>query len=169
MIKSEQINELASALCKAQSEIDVVLKDGKGYGYSYAKLEDVIAVVKPALNKHGISFVQLIEDSENEKLAKVTTLLLHASGQFLGSSGSIEIPEMKGCNTAQRNGAAQSYLKRYQLQALTGLPTEDNDASSEGFKKESNDRKEVSSEKKEDKKEEPNKTTSFKRPTTGGI
>ena len=42
---------------------------------------------------------------------------------------------MKGCNPAQRAGAAQSYLKRYQLQALTGLPTEDNDASSEGFSK----------------------------------
>ena len=42
---------------------------------------------------------------------------------------------MRGCNEAQRAGAAQSYLKRYQLQALTGLPTEDNDASSEGFSK----------------------------------
>lgn len=136
MLKSEQINELASALVKAQTEITSAIKDTEGYGYSYAKLENVIEAVKPALNKNGISFVQLVEESEGNNV-KVSTLLLHSSGQFLGSTGSTEIPEMKGCNLAQRAGAAQSYLKRYQLQALTGLPTEDNDASSEGFKKQS--------------------------------
>ena len=76
----------------------------------------------------------MIEESDKDSV-KVTTLLLHSSGQFLGSTGSTGIPEMRGCNEAQRAGAAQSYLKRYQLQALTGLPTEDNDASSEGFSK----------------------------------
>lgn len=134
MIKSEQINELASALAKAQSEITSANKDNSAYGYKYADLATVIDAVKPALNKHGLSFVQLIEESDTATV-RVTTMLLHSSGQFLGSTGSTEIPEMKGCNLAQRAGAAQSYLKRYQLQALTGLPTEDNDASSEGFKK----------------------------------
>ena len=134
MIKSEQINELAAALAKAQSKITSAIKDTEGYGYSYAKLENVIEAVKPALNENGLSFTQLIEESDPTSV-KVTTLLLHSSGQYIGSTGSTEIPEMKGCNLAQRAGAAQSYLKRYQLQALTGLPTEDNDASSEGFKK----------------------------------
>ena len=134
MIKSDQINELAAALTKAQSEIETAKKDSKAYSYSYSDLSTVIAAVKPALNKHGISFLQLIEDGDTNTV-KVTTLLLHSSGQFIGSTGSTEIPEMKGCNLAQRSGAAQSYLKRYQLQALTGLPTEDNDASSEGFSK----------------------------------
>lgn len=141
MIKSEQINELATALALAQAEIETAKKDSKAFGYSYSDLGTVIAAVKPALNKHGISFTQLIEESE-PNIVKVTTLLLHKSGQFLGSTGSTEIPEMKGCNTAQKNGAAQSYLKRYQLQALTGLPTEDNDASSEGF---TNSKKEITS------------------------
>lgn len=134
MIKSEQINELAAALVKAQGEITSANKDNSAYGYKYADLATVIEAVKPALNKNGISFTQLIEESD-EKSVKVTTLLIHTSGQFIGSTGSTEIPEMKSCNLAQRSGAAQSYLKRYQLQALTGLPTEDNDASSEGFKK----------------------------------
>jgi hypothetical protein len=134
MIKSDQINELATAMAKAQSEIESAKKDSKAYGYSYSDLSTVIAAIKPALNKHGISFTQLIEDGDANSV-KVTTLLLHSSGQYIGSTGSTEIPEMKGCNLAQRSGAAQSYLKRYQLQALTGLPTEDNDASSEGFSK----------------------------------
>jgi hypothetical protein len=153
MIKSEQLNELASALVKAQSEIEGAKRDSKAHGYSYSDLATVIAAVKPALNKHGLSFTQLIEESESNSV-KVTTLLLHSSGQYLGSTGSTEIPEMKGCNLAQRAGAAQSYLKRYQLQALTGLPTEDNDASSEGF----------SSKKESDSKPAAKQTVGFKAP-----
>jgi|GEM_PF-5880783 hypothetical protein len=133
MIKSENINELATALVKAQTEMTSAIKDSKAHAYKYADLGAVIEAVKPALNKHGISFTQLIEDSDANTV-KVTTLLIHSSGQYIGSTGSTGIPEMRGCNEAQRAGAAQSYLKRYQLQALTGLPTEDNDASSDGFK-----------------------------------
>jgi len=133
MIKSENINELATALVKAQNEMTSAAKDSKAHAYKYADLGAVIDAVKPALNKHGISFTQLIEESDANTV-KVTTLLVHSSGQYIGSTGSTGIPEMRGCNEAQRAGAAQSYLKRYQLQALTGLPTEDNDASSEGFK-----------------------------------
>lgn len=133
MIRSENINDLAAALVLAQAEMTSASKDNKAHAYKYADLGTVIDAVKPALNKHGISFTQLIEESDANTV-KVTTLLLHSSGQYIGSTGSTGIPEMRGCNEAQRAGAAQSYLKRYQLQALTGLPTEDNDASSEGFK-----------------------------------
>lgn len=134
MIKSDQINELATALAKAQAEITFASKDSKAHAYKYADLATVIDAVKPSLNKHGLSFTQLIEESDANTV-KVTTLLIHSSGQFIGSTGSLGIPEMRGCNLAQASGAAQSYAKRYQLQALTGLPTEDNDISSEGFKK----------------------------------
>lgn len=134
MIKSENINELATALAKAQAEITFASKDSKAHAYKYADLSAVIEAVKPALNKNGLSFTQLIEESDANTV-KVTTLLLHTSGQFLGSTGSCAIPEMRGCNLAQSAGAAQSYIKRYQLQALTGLPTEDNDLSNEGFVK----------------------------------
>ena len=132
MIKSEALNELATALAKAQAEMTFASKDNKAHAYKYADLGTVIDAVKPALNKNGLSFTQLIEESDPGTV-KVTTLILHVSGQYLGSTGTTGIPEMKGCNEAQRAGAAQSYLKRYQLQALTGLPTEDNDASSNGF------------------------------------
>ena len=38
MIKSEQIYELATALAKAQSQIESAKKDSKAYGYSYSDL-----------------------------------------------------------------------------------------------------------------------------------
>jgi hypothetical protein len=141
MIKSEQINDLAAALAKAQSEITSASKDSKAHAYKYADLAAVIEAVKPSLNKHGLSFTQLIEESDATTV-KVTTMLLHSSGQYIGSTGSLGIPEMRGCNLAQSAGASQSYLKRYQLQALTGLPTEDNDVSSEGFSKKAEAKKE---------------------------
>lgn len=130
MIKSDQINELSAALAKAQAQMESAKKDTKAYSYNYSDLASVIAAAKPSLNENGLSFSQLIEESEAGTV-KVTTLLLHSSGQFLGSTGSLEIPEMKSVNRAQAAGAAQSYLKRYQLQALVGLPSEDNDASSD--------------------------------------
>jgi hypothetical protein len=130
MIKSENINELSAALAKAQAQMESAKKDTKAYSYNYSDLASVIAAAKPSLNENGLSFSQLIEESE-AGLVKVTTLLLHSSGQFLGSTGTLEIPEMKSVNRAQAAGAAQSYLKRYQLQALVGLPSEDNDASSD--------------------------------------
>lgn len=131
MIKSENIDQLALALLSAQKEIKAAKKDNQAYGYSYSDLGTVMEAVKEPLNKNGISFVQLIEESDKDNV-KVTTLLIHSSGQYLGSTGSTGIPEMNKINLTQRAGAAQSYLKRYQLQALTGLPTEDNDANSDG-------------------------------------
>ena len=178
MIKSEQINELATALVKAQIAIGGVKKASKAFGYNYANLEAVIDAVKEPLNNNGLSFIQLIEegDAVDNNVVKVTTLLIHTSGQYIGSTGSTEIPEMKGCNLAQRAGAAQSYLKRYQLQALTGLPTEDNDASSDGFEanKSFSERKASASEESKTQTTtavvaNTNKpTSSFKRPTAKG-
>lgn len=130
MFKSDNINELAGALAKAQAKMESAKKDTKAYSYNYSDLSSVIAAAKPSLNENGLSFTQLIEESE-AGLVKVTTILLHSSGQFLGSTGSLEIPEMKSINKAQMAGAAQSYLKRYQLQALIGLPSEDTDLSTD--------------------------------------
>jgi len=130
MFKSEQINELSAALAKAQSEMESAKKDSKAHSYNYSDLASVIAAAKPSLTKNGLSFTQLIEESEKGQV-KVTTILLHSSGQFIGSTGSLDVPEMRGVNDAQRAGAAQSYLKRYQLQSLVGLPSEDNDCSSD--------------------------------------
>jgi cellobiose-specific phosphotransferase system component IIA len=130
MFKSEQINELSAALAKAQSEMESAKKDSKAHSYNYSDLASVIAAAKPSLAKNGLSFTQLIEESEKGQV-KVTTMLLHSSGQFIGSTGSLDVPEMRGVNDAQRAGAAQSYLKRYQLQSLVGLPSEDNDCSTD--------------------------------------
>jgi len=134
MIKSEQINELATALAKAQSELGSAKKDSRGHGYNYSDLSTVIDLAKSVLPKHGISYSQLVGNAP-EGYASVTTFLMHTSGQFIGSETVIKIPDMRGVNDTQKFGAALSYGRRYSLQAILGMASEDNDASSEGFTK----------------------------------
>lgn len=129
---SEQIGDLALALSKAQGEIEAVSKDEKGYGYNYASLASTIEASRQALTKNELSVVQLVLESD-EKKARVHTRVVHSSGQYIGSTSAFEIVEMNGVNSVQKFGATLSYARRYTLQAILNMASEDNDASSKGF------------------------------------
>lgn len=131
---SNNIADIAVALSKAQSELEAVGKTEQGYGYNYASLTDTIRVAKPVLSSHGLSVTQLV-GNDNQGNPAVTTILVHSSGQYFKSFASMPSVEMKGCNTAQQMGATISYLRRYALQAILNMSSEDNDASSNGFSK----------------------------------
>lgn len=131
---SPQINEIADALSKAQSELGSATKDQSGYGYNYSDLSSVINSSKSVLAKNGLSVVQLL-GSSNGDTVDITTILAHRSGQFFKTTTTIPIIDMKGCNAAQNMGASISYGRRYAYQSIIGQASEDNDASSEGFKK----------------------------------
>jgi hypothetical protein len=137
IIKSDSIKELAEALSKAQARLHSVNKGEQGYGYNYASLASTIETAKPILAEFGLSISQLLgsDGGSDGKKASITTLLMHSSGEFLGSTAEIAIIDMKGCNEAQSKGASISYLRRYALQAILNMASEDNDASSEGPKK----------------------------------
>jgi hypothetical protein len=140
--KSENINEISTALAKAQGQLESAKKGEQGYGYRYSDLSTVIDTAKDVLSKNGLAVVQLIGE-QSEKNVSLTTILTHSSGQFFQSVASLPVIEMKGCNPAQCAGATLSYLRRYAYQAIIGMASEDSDASSNGLEK-------------------PAKTTSFK-------
>lgn len=127
---SSDINEIALALSKAQSELEATGKSQEGYGYNYSDLSSVIKTAKPVLAKHGLAVTQLLGNEASNPA--VTTVLVHSSGQYFKSFASLPLIEMKGCNEAQRAGAVYSYLRRYAFQAILGMSSEDNDASSQG-------------------------------------
>lgn len=131
---STNIDQIAAALCKAQSELEAAKKDQSGYGYNYSDLNSVISTAKPVLSKHDLCVTQLLGETGSN--VQVITILAHSSGQFFKSTASLPVIEMKGCNVAQGAGASISYLRRYSYQSILGMSSEDNDASSEGFKKE---------------------------------
>ena len=123
---SEQISNIAAALLKAQRDIGHVLKaaDNPYYKSHYADLTAVIDSVKDPLNKNGIAFLQAV-DSDNEGKPVIDTILLHESGQYLST---ITPVFCKKPDDPQAFGSGVTYSKRYALQAILGLPTEDDDA-----------------------------------------
>jgi hypothetical protein len=131
IIKSDSIKELATALSKAQAKLGAVHKGEQGYGYNYASLASTIETARPVLAEFGLSVSQLLGTRNSDgKGGVVTTMLMHESGEYIGSTADIVIIDMKGCNEAQSSGASFSYLRRYALQAILNMASEDNDAAS---------------------------------------
>jgi hypothetical protein len=122
---SEQINEIATALAKAQAEMENVAKDRENphYRSRYATLGGVLAEVRPKLAAQGISIWQSPINGDGSSIG-VTTRLLHASGQWLEST--IFMAPLKF--DVQGVGSVLTYLRRYSLMAIAGVGPEDDDA-----------------------------------------
>lgn len=120
MNKSDTLNKLATALVKAQGEIKFAAKDSNNpfFKSKYADLPAVIDAVKPALNKNGISFLQIVVQDG------VETMLLHESGEFISGVTPVIVAKP---NDPQALGSAITYAKRYGLQAIVGVPADVDD------------------------------------------
>jgi hypothetical protein len=159
---STNIADIASALSSAQAELESAGKGTSGYGYNYSDLATVIQTAKPVLQKFNLAVTQLV-GNDNSGNPAVTTILTHSSGQFFRSVASMPAIEMKGCNTAQQMGATISYLRRYAFQAILGMASEDNDASSNGFSKSASSTSTASTAKKTEVTETEKSGSSFRR------
>ena len=130
MTHSEQINELAMALAKAQGQIEGAKKDSINPHFKnrYADLASVWDACREALTKNGLSVVQSAEN--NESGYGVTTMLLHTSGQWM--RGTLYLKPMK--DDAQGAGSALTYARRYALSSMVGIAPEDDDANAASAK-----------------------------------
>lgn len=131
--KSDSINEVAAALCKAQAELKHPLKKntaGSGsFSYTYADLPAVIDSIVAAFTKQGLSFTQFPSVDTKEKVVEVTTMLMHNSGQYLSSTIQMGLTDTK----PQTIGSAITYARRYSLSAMAGIASEtDDDGNSVG-------------------------------------
>ena len=124
MFSSESINELATALCKAQAVMGGAVK-GTGNPFfksKYANLSDVMQVVKEPFAANGLSYVQFPVSTENS--VGVATRLMHTSGQWLEQE--FLLPMVK--RDPQAGGSCITYARRYGLAAMAGIPQVDDDA-----------------------------------------
>lgn len=130
MERSEQIGDLVTALAKAQLEFTFAAKDSTNPAFNskYADLAANIIAVRPALSKHGIALMQFDSSDIERQTASVTTSI-HLAEQWI--SVTVEAPATgnKGFNV-QSLGACWTYLRRYTLQALCGLASDDDDGNS---------------------------------------
>jgi hypothetical protein len=123
MNKSEEIKDLAAALCKAQSEMSGAKKKAANpfFKSKYANLEEIINCAKDALSDNGLSISQ--SPFAEEGTAGVTTLLMHESGQWLEGRLLLKCAKVD----PQGMGSAITYARRYAYQSILGIPSEDDD------------------------------------------
>lgn len=122
METSESIDEIAKAMNKMQSEMEIAQKDIEAYKYKYADLQAVWTVLRDPLTKNGLMITQ--DAFTDERGASVQTQVTHTSGQWIRSR-ILTMPA--GKNDAHSAGSALTYSKRYQLCALLGVFTGEHD------------------------------------------
>jgi hypothetical protein len=146
--QSEEITELAAALCKAQGSIQGASKDSVNphFKSKYADLASCWDACRSHLSDNGLSIVQIpIVDKDR---AGVTTILMHSSGQWIKGDLLMQIavralkdrqgnPLPKGDPDPQTTGSCITYARRYALAAFVGIAPEDDDGNAASSRAES--------------------------------
>src|SRR5665213_3939855 len=131
---SESIAKLASALAKAQIElvnpekslVGTIYPEGasqEGRSFNYASLASGLAIVRKTLGQHEIATVQTTSVDQNAGVINLTTVLAHASGEWISSDW--PVCAISETATPHRMGAALTYARRYALFTLVGIAGED--------------------------------------------
>ena len=125
-MQSEQINELAEALSKAQGLIEGAAKDSKNpfFKSSYADLHSVMACAREPLASNGLSVTQPTQVIDGQLC--LVTMLMHKSGQWVKSV----VPLILAKQDPQSVGSAITYYRRYSYASLVGIAQMDDDGES---------------------------------------
>jgi hypothetical protein len=131
---SETIGAIATALAKAQIELNNPEKSltatiqspfprEGSRTFRYASLATGLDLIRKSLGRHEIATVQTTSIDDAAGLIRLTTVLAHASGEWISS----DWPVCPVSETAapQRMGAALTYARRYALFTLVGIAGED--------------------------------------------
>ena len=91
--------------------------------FRYAPLSSGLEIVRKTLSQHEIATVQTTSIDESAGLVRLSTVLAHASGEWIAS----DWPVCTVSETAvpHRMGAALTYARRYALFTLVGIAGED--------------------------------------------
>jgi hypothetical protein len=131
---SPSIGTLASALAKAQGElvnpekslVATIRRDGPKeteQTFRYAPLSSGLDIVRKVLGQHEIATVQTTSIDQDAGLINLTTVLAHASGEWIASDWPVSA--VSETATPHRMGAALTYARRYALFTLVGIAGDD--------------------------------------------
>ena len=131
---SESIGAIAAALAKAQGELTNPEKSLTATirspfpregdrTFRYASLASGLDIVRKSLGQHEIATVQTTAIDKESGQIRLTTLLAHASGEWISSDW--PVCPISETATPHRMGAALTYARRYALFALVGIAGED--------------------------------------------
>src|SRR5262249_3157496 len=131
---SDTIATIAAALAKAQVELTNPEKSlvatirspfprQADRTFRYAPLSSGLDIVRKSLGRHEIATIQATEIDKEAGLLRLTTVLAHASGEWVSSDW--PVCQISDIASAQRVGAALTYARRYALFTLVGIAGED--------------------------------------------
>jgi ERF superfamily len=131
---SESIAALAAALAKAQAELvnpektqiatlEVDKPGSGGRSFRYAPLSTGLDIVRKTLSQQAIATLQTTAIDQATSTVKLTTILAHASGEWIASDW--PVCAVEDTATPHRMGAALTYARRYALFTLVGIAGED--------------------------------------------
>lgn len=123
MERSDQIDQLATALADAQGKVTdaTKTKENPAFRSRYADLASVLDAVRSPLSAAGIAFIQSPTAADGR--VYVTTTLVHKSGQWVSETMSAKPAR----DDAQSIGSVVTYLRRYGLMAMVGIAPDDDD------------------------------------------
>jgi hypothetical protein len=126
--------DFSEALVTLMADMPNVTKGKEGYGYKYVDFAEVIEKTRPVLKAHGFAVVQTV-GGEGENI-RITTRLIHRTGQEIVDTFAVPPVVLKGTNTAQQLGAAVTYGRRYGWVTLLGLAADEDTDGMPGKKQE---------------------------------
>ncbi|MGY3408431.1 hypothetical protein ACVWZV_004544 [Bradyrhizobium sp. GM5.1] len=121
---SAKIGALAGALAKAQSELENPPKSLTAMiespfpredprSFRYAPLSAGLDIIRKCLGQHEIATVQATAIDPETGLVRLTTTLVHASGEWISSDW--PVCSVNETSAPHRMGAALTYARRYAL------------------------------------------------------
>lgn len=122
--RSTELNELFSALAKAQVDIQIagLSSINPFFKSKYADFAEIVRASRPSLAKNNLSIIQQILPNEDGQLL-LHTILGHSSGQWIESRMRI-LPTKPDI---QALGSYITYLRRYSYSAICGIAVGDED------------------------------------------
>jgi hypothetical protein len=131
---SDTIGTIAAALAKAQAQLvnpekSLVAKirsdeaTGSERSFRYASLSSGLDIVRKTLSQQEIATVQATSIDEAAGLVRLSTVLAHASGEWIASDW--PVCPISETTAPHRMGAALTYARRYALFTLVGIAGED--------------------------------------------
>src|SRR6204780_1605949 len=131
---SESIASLAGALAKAQAKLTnpekslvaTIRPQSRGEAersFRYAPLSSGLDIVRKTLGELEIATVQTTAIDQAAGTVNLTTLLAHASGEWIASDW--PVCAISETQVPHRMGAALTYARRYALFTLVGIAGED--------------------------------------------
>ena len=124
------MTNLIQALIKAQGEFPAVVKDSTNPHFKnrYADLDTVCSTVNPVLRVNGLIVVQTAEGDG------LRTTLYHKSGESITGVQTLHPAQ----DTPQGFHGAMTYARRYQILAMLGISSSDDDDGNTASKKPEN-------------------------------